>query len=89
MCDPMWNVNSSSGVATSVSEMLYPYVLLYLRVTETACLKLIFAKFARSVKKVPIRRWLHGDVRVVSYNSTWRVMALDMRRSCGNEAVEC
>ena len=55
----MWHVNSSSGVATSVSEL---YVLLYLHVTDTACLKLIFAKFARSVKKVPIRCLLHGDV---------------------------
>jgi len=24
LCDPIWHVNSSSGVATSVSELLYP-----------------------------------------------------------------
>ena len=30
-CDPIWHVNSSSGVATSVSELLYPcyFTLLY------------------------------------------------------------
>ena len=31
LCDPIWNVNSSSGVATWVSELLYPcyFTLLY------------------------------------------------------------
>jgi len=24
LCEPMWHVSSSSGVATSVSELLYP-----------------------------------------------------------------
>ena len=31
LCDPIWHVSSSSGVATSVSELLYPcYVRTYL-----------------------------------------------------------
>ena len=32
LCDPIWHVSSSSGVATSVSELLYPcyFTLLYL-----------------------------------------------------------
>jgi len=31
LCDPIWHVSSSSGVATSVSELLYPcYLLTYL-----------------------------------------------------------
>jgi len=25
LCDPIWHLSSSSGVATSVSELLYPY----------------------------------------------------------------
>jgi len=31
LCDPIWHVSSSSGVATSVSELLYPcyFTLLY------------------------------------------------------------
>jgi len=29
LCDPTWHVSSSSGVATSVSELLYPCYLLY------------------------------------------------------------
>ena len=33
LCDPIWHVSSSSGVATSVSELLYPcYLLTYLHV---------------------------------------------------------
>ena len=31
LCDPIWHVSSSSGVATSVSELLYPcYLLIHL-----------------------------------------------------------
>ena len=30
LCDPIWHVSSSSGVATSVSELLYPCYLLLL-----------------------------------------------------------
>ena len=30
LCDPIWHVSSSSGVATSVSELLYPCYLTYL-----------------------------------------------------------
>ena len=31
LCDPIWHVSSSSGVSTSVSELLYPcyFTLLY------------------------------------------------------------
>jgi len=29
MYDPIWHVNSSSGVATLVSELLYPCYLIY------------------------------------------------------------
>ena len=33
LCDPIWHVSSSSGVATSVSELLYPcyFTLLYFK----------------------------------------------------------
>jgi len=38
--DPIWHVSSSSGVATSVSELLYPcyFYLLYLRPEQHAVL---------------------------------------------------
>ena len=29
LCDPIWHVSSSSGVATSVSELLYPRYFTY------------------------------------------------------------
>jgi len=32
LCDPIWHVSSSSGVATSVTELLYPCCLLWLRI---------------------------------------------------------
>jgi len=35
LCDPIWHVNSSSGVATSVSELLYPCYLLTFILNET------------------------------------------------------
>jgi len=33
LCDPIWHVSSSSGVATLVTELLYPCYLLYLLYT--------------------------------------------------------
>ena len=38
LCDSIWQVSSSSGVATSVSELLYPcyFTLLYLLIEEIA-----------------------------------------------------
>ena len=38
LCDPIWHVSSSSGVATSVSELLYPcYLLTYLLDAVNRC----------------------------------------------------
>jgi len=35
LCDPMWHMSSSSGVATSVSELLYPcYFTLFIKVSH-------------------------------------------------------
>ena len=37
LCDPIWDVSSSSGVATSVSELLYPcYLLKYFTLLAVA-----------------------------------------------------
>jgi len=37
LCDPIWHVSSSSRVATSVSELLYPcYLLTYLLTNSQA-----------------------------------------------------
>ena len=39
LCDPIWHVSSSSGVATSVSELLYPcyFTLLYFTHNTPRC----------------------------------------------------
>ena len=39
LCDPIWHVSSSSGVATSVSELLYPcyFTLLYFYTAIRVC----------------------------------------------------
>jgi len=41
LCDPIWHVSSSSGVATSVSELLYPCYL-YFTTTNTSAVAVVF-----------------------------------------------
>jgi len=40
LCDPIWQVNSSSGVATLVSELLYPCYCYWMRPLDNAHLRL-------------------------------------------------
>jgi len=58
LCDPIWHVNSSSGVATSVSELLYPcYFNLLWEIRTTLTLGLLFLpRFIYCVQRTTAER---------------------------------
>ena len=66
LCDPIWHVSSSGGVATSVSEVLYPcyFTLLYFKSTTDAVSRQRLRSASRRQLIVPRHRRTNFGRRV-------------------------